>query len=179
MTYKKILKIFHNIRNQKKRNFNRVLSFGDYFVDRWEKAKYLNFGEGSSIYDSSIILGNVKVGLNSWIGPFVILDGSGGKLEIGNNCNISAGVQIYTHNTVDKVIFEDHIKQKNVYIGDNVYIGPNTVISMGVKIGNFVIIGANSFVNKDIQSNSKAYGTPIKIYKLNMGGGESFMTKGG
>ena len=80
-------------------DFRRSLPFADYVVDRWQKAKRLGFGEGSSIYDSSLVLGNVQVGKNTWIGPFTVLDGSGG-LEIGDNCSISAGVQIYTHNTV-------------------------------------------------------------------------------
>ena len=58
--------------------FNRTVSFGDYVVDRWEKAAALGFGQGSSIYDSAIIFGDVKVGTDTWIGPFVILDGEGG-----------------------------------------------------------------------------------------------------
>ena len=95
----KILKIFNKLREKKKKEFNRVLPYGDYFVDRWEKAKYLGFGEGTSVYDNVIVFENVKVGKNTWIGPNVILDGSGG-LEIGNNCSISAGVQIYSHDSV-------------------------------------------------------------------------------
>ena len=45
------------------------------------------------------------------------------------------------------------------------YIGPNVIIQKGVKIGDKVVIGANSFVNKDIPSNSKAYGNPVQIIK--------------
>ncbi len=83
-------KLQHDI-NEK---WQRTLPFGDYIVDRWKKAECLGFGEGSTIYDSSLVFGDVKVGKNTWIGPFTILDGSGG-LEIGSNCSISAGVQIY------------------------------------------------------------------------------------
>jgi acetyltransferase-like isoleucine patch superfamily enzyme len=146
-----------------KKKFKRVLPFGDYFFSRWSKARFCKFGEGSSVYDSSLILGNVVVGKNSWIGPYTILDGSGEFLIIGNNCNISSGVHIYTHDTVDKVIFGKNISYSSVSIGDNVYIGPNTVIRKGVKIGNNVIIGALSYVNKDIPDWHKAYGAPITI----------------
>ena len=79
--------------------FSRTLPFGDYVVDRWEKARLLGFGEGTSIYDSALVLGDVSVGENTWIGPGTILDGTGG-LSIGSFCSISAGVQIYTHDTV-------------------------------------------------------------------------------
>jgi serine acetyltransferase len=34
---------------------------------------------------------------------------------------------------------------------------------MGVSIGDKAIIGANSFVNRDVPSNSKAFGSPAKI----------------
>src|SRR3954469_179483 len=76
--------------------FERTLPFGDYVVDRWEKARLLGFGEGSSIYDSALVIGAVEVGAHSWIGPGTVLDGSGG-LRIGAYCSISAGVQIYSH----------------------------------------------------------------------------------
>jgi acetyltransferase-like isoleucine patch superfamily enzyme len=72
-------------------------------------------------------------------------------------------VQIYTHDTVDRVIYSNDISKENVTIGNHCYIGPNVVISKGVVIGDYVVIGANSFVNKDIPNNSKAFGTPAKI----------------
>ena len=33
------------------------------------KTKELNFGINTSIYNSSSVFGNVKVGENTWIGP--------------------------------------------------------------------------------------------------------------
>jgi acetyltransferase-like isoleucine patch superfamily enzyme len=163
---KKLIENIFTKRDEIKKEFKRVLPIGDYVSDRWEKAKYLGFGENSSIYDSSLIFGDVKVGKNCWIGPFTVLDGSGGELIIGNGCNISAGVQIYTHDTVDRVIYGKDIAKANVIIGNYCYIGPNVVISKGVTIGDHVVIGANSFVNCDIPANSKAFGTPVKIYKV-------------
>ncbi len=56
------------------------------------------------MYDNVLVLGDVRVGRNTWIGPGCILDGSGGGLRIGDWCSISAGVQIYTHNTVNRSI---------------------------------------------------------------------------
>lgn len=143
-------------------HFNRVLPFGDYISDRWEKAHYLGFGEQTTIYDSSLVLGDVKVGKNCWIGPYTILDGSGG-LCIGDCCDISAGVHIYTHDTVNRVIAEKEIEKASVTIGNHCYIGPHTVISKGVTIGDYVVIGAHSFVDKDIPSFSKGHGTPFRI----------------
>lgn len=153
---------------QTQKQWNRSLPFGDYIVDRWTKAKSLGFGEGSSIYDSSLVLGNVKVGQNTWIGPFTVLDGSGG-LEIGDNCSISAGVQIYSHDTVMWATSAgvEQIEYGSVKIGNDCYLGPNVVISKGITIGNQCVIGANSFVNRNIPSGLRAWGNPAKIIKSN------------
>jgi acetyltransferase-like isoleucine patch superfamily enzyme len=142
-------------------NWKRSLPFGDYIVDRWEKARKLGFGEGASIYDSALLLGDVVVGRNTWIGPFTVLDGSGG-LYIGEYCSISAGVQIYSHDTVKWAVSGGLASPERapVRIGDRCYIGPNVVISKGVSIGDGSVIGANSFVNKDIPRGMFAWGVP-------------------
>ena len=145
-------------------HWNRSLPFGDYIVDRWQKAQDSGFGEGSSIYDSALVLGDVKVGENTWIGPFTVLDGSGG-LEIGEHCSISAGVQIYTHDTVQWAISggKHSPEYAPVTIGNRCYVGPNTVIAKGVTIGEGSIIGANSLVLNDVSANSMAFGTPCHV----------------
>lgn len=141
--------------------YSRTLPFGDYVVDRWEKARALGFGEGTSIYDTAHIFGDVTVGKDVWIGPFVILDGSGG-LTIGDNCSISAGCQLYTHDTVGwaasggKAPYE----YAPTKIGRNCYIGPNSVIAKGVTIGDGAIVGANSLVLKDVAPGAKVAGNP-------------------
>ena len=48
-------------------------------------------------------------------------------------------------------------------IGSGVYIGPNSVIAMGVTIGDCAVIGAMSFVKKDIPSRKKAWGCPAIV----------------
>jgi acetyltransferase-like isoleucine patch superfamily enzyme len=164
MDFNKLLRAFlKELRRDTKEKFDRVLPFGEYISDRWEKAKFLKFGKNSSIYDSSLVYGNVQVGDNVWIGPFTILDGSGGLLTIGDNCQISAGVQIYTHDTVERVIQDGDITRAPVKIGNRCYIGPNSIIAKGVTIGDNVVIGANSFVNKAIAPNSKGFGTPFQV----------------
>jgi acetyltransferase-like isoleucine patch superfamily enzyme len=146
-----------------RQQWNRTLPFGDYIVDRWAKAQTLGFGVGSSIYDSSLVLGDVRVGCNTWIGPFTVLDGSGG-LVIGDYCSISAGVQIYTHDSVEWAISggTTAIDRAPVRIGARCYLGPNVVVAKGVSIGDGCVIGANSLVLDDIPSGMRAFGTPCR-----------------
>lgn len=159
-----VINLFKKLRSDKKQQFNRVLPFGDYFSDRWEKAQYLGFGEGSSIYDSAIVIGNVTVGKYCWIGPGVMLDGSGG-LNIGDYCSISMNVQIYSHDSVDWAVSggEKPYQYAPTSIGSRCYIGPNSVISRGVCIGDGAVIGANSFVNTDVSPGSKVAGNPARV----------------
>lgn len=144
--------------------YQRGLPFGDYVVDRWERARSLGFGEGTSIYDSAVVLGDVKVGKNTWIGPFTVLDGSGG-IAIGSNCSISSGVQIYSHDSINWALSGGtaNYDYAPTSVGSQCYIGPHTVIARGVKIGDGCVIGAHSLVLEDIPAGSKAYGAPCRV----------------
>ena len=161
--FNKIIKLFSFRRNELKQHHNRVLPLNETLTDRWEKAQFLGFGEKTSVYDNSYVYGDVRVGQNSWIGPFTILDGSGG-LTIGNNCSISSGVQIYSHDSVKWAVSGglEKYEYASTSIGDNCYIGPNTIITKGVTIGAGTIIGANSFVNQSFGPGSKIAGNPAK-----------------
>ncbi len=145
--------------------WNRLIPLNEMVVDRWNKAKKLGFGEGTSIYDNSFVYGNVKIGKNTWIGPFTILDGSGGELVIGDNCSISAGVQIYTHDSVKWALSggKDEYKKSSTHIGNNCYIGPSSIIQAGITIGSQSVIGALSLVNNDLPDFTIAWGQPAKI----------------
>ena len=147
-----------------KEKFNRHVSIQDLFSNRWETAKFYGFGKGSSCYNNVLIIGDVSVGIETWIGPNVILDGSG-TLKIGDFVSISAGVQIYTHDTVSwsNTMGKSKIDIDSTKIGDGVFIGPNSIISKGVNIGDKSVIGAMSFVNQDIPPYGKFYGN--KKYK--------------
>lgn len=145
--------------------WNRSLPFGDYVGDRWERAREMGFGEGTSVYDSVLVLGDVKVGARTWIGPFVVLDGSGGGLTIGDHCSISAGVQIYTHDTVRSAVTggKEPYQHAPTRIGNNCYLGPQAVVAKGVTIGDGAIVGANSLVLHDVPAGMKAFGTPCRV----------------
>ena len=144
--------------------FDRSLPFADAQFDRWDRAKSLGFGEKTSIYDSSALFGTVTVGSNTWIGPFTVLDGSGGGLTIGDYCSISAGVHIYTHDTVLWAVSGgvQNARKGAVVIGSNTYIGAQSVIVAGVSIGSRCVIAANSLVNRDVPDGSIVGGTPAR-----------------
>lgn len=165
------LKLFDEIQNlhQKlnsgfKEQFNRSLPLNETLIDRWQRAKELGFGAETSIYDSALVIGNVKVGKKCWIGPFTVIDGSG-DLTIGDSVTISVGVHIYTHDNVKQTLSGGKlpIERSAVVIGNCSYVGPQTIIAKGISIGNYCVIAANSFINKSIPDNSIVAGNPGKV----------------
>lgn len=161
--FDKLRKLYTERRERLMAEHRRGVSFGDVFTDRWERARFHGFGEGSSCYDNVLILGDVTVGKHTWIGPNVVLDGSGG-LTIGDYCSISSGVHIYTHNTVrwSVSLGKEPPERKPTAIGSGVYIGPQAVIQMGVTVGDRAVIGALSLVNRDVPAGSRVWGIPAR-----------------
>ncbi len=143
--------------------YRRHVSTGDLLTDRWETARSLGFGEGSSCYDNVLVLGDVTVGKHCWIGPNVVLDGSGG-LVIGDHVDVCAGSQIYTHSTVRRAVSggKEPVSHAPTRLGSNIYIGPLAVIAMGVTIGDGAIVGTMSLVDRDVPAGAKVWGIPAR-----------------
>ena len=149
---------------EKRKDWSRDVPFEELLFDRWERARTLGFGEEASIYQSSYVFGDVTVGDHTWIGPFTLLDGSGG-LAIGAYCSISAGVHIYSHNTVKWAVSggKAPYERRPVQIGNCCFIGPHSVIRDGVTLGDHVVVGAQSFVNKDVPTRCIVAGSPARM----------------
>lgn len=162
--YDDLIKLNNSLNDFTHQRFNRINPFIENIMDWKSKSiRYFN-DETITIYDSATIIGNVSIGSHSWIGPFTMLDGSGG-LSIGKYCSISSGVMIFSHDTVKWSLSGGAAPYEytDSVIGDNCFIGTQTVILRGVKIGNTCLVGANSLVNKDLPDYSIAVGIPAKI----------------
>lgn len=163
-TLKEIRQLYKVLSERMKQKWNRDLPFEELLFDRWERAKQLSFGEGTSVYHNSYIYGNVKVGKHTWIGPFTLLDGSG-NLEIGDYCSISSGVQIYTHDTIKWAVSggKAEYERAPVKIGNYCHIGSQTVITKGVTIGNHSVIAACTLIHRDVEAYSIVGGVPGRM----------------
>lgn len=152
-------------REEMRKKYDRVLPSGEYIFNRFDKNEYLGFGEGSSVYDTSVIMGDVEVGDHVWIGPYTLLDGSAGKLKIGNFVSIDSGVMIYTHDSTKYYVSggKDPFVSSAVSIGSYVVVGTMSMISCGVTVGDHSVIAAHSFVNADVPAYRIVAGNPAKI----------------
>jgi len=141
-----------------------------YYKRRYDffKKKY-NINSDFGFYGTDIrIYGDgtdIKLGNNSYIGSMSTIQLTKGvKVVIGDNCQISHNVRMYTSSAdpnqdfrVQKVLPP---KLGNIIIGDGVWIGANVFINPGINIGDNSVVGANSVVTKNIESNCIYGGVP-------------------
>jgi len=83
----------------------------------------------------------------------------------GNNCNISQGVTIGVSGR--------GANRGVPVIGNNVYIGAHAVIVGKIKVGDNVLIAANSLVTKNVPDNAVVIGVPAEIVSYN--GSEGYL----
>lgn len=102
---------------------------------------------------------NFKLGINTDIGEFTYINAKYGVI-IEKNVQIGSHCSIYSESTIDN-------KRGEVVIRENASIGTHSTIMPNVEIGKNALIGAYSFVNKNIPDNALAFGIPVKIKKKN------------
>jgi Carbonic anhydrases/acetyltransferases, isoleucine patch superfamily len=112
------------------------------------------------------LVGSPQIGDDVWIGAFTVIDGSGG-LTIGDGCDISAGVHIYTHSTVARCVTNKgrEIERRETSLGRNVYVGANAVILMGANIGDQSVVAAGAVVTEGTvaAAHSLLVGVPARV----------------
>lgn len=135
-------------------------------------------GDNVAIYPGVYLLNPQKlsVGTNVSIHPMCYLEALGG-LKIADNVSVAHGVTIMstTHNFSDSTVLikDQGGSSREVDISENVWIGAKATILYGVTIDRDCIIGANSVVTKNCESNSVYVGSPAKkikqLYESNSG----------
>ncbi|MDO8530236.1 MAG: acyltransferase [bacterium] len=100
---------------------------------------------------------NLKLGYKTDIGVFTYINAKNGvviedEVQIGSHCSI------YSISTIDN-------KKGKVLLKKNCKIGSHSVVMPGVTVGENAVVGAFSFVNKDIPDNVVAFGIPAKVIK--------------
>lgn len=120
------------------------------FLWHFFRYKRLGFKLRFAIYP-----GSIGPGLRIYhTGDFVHV---GSKVKIGKNCTMLPGVVFGNKNL--------GTDDSYVTVGDNCYFGLGAKILGSVRIGNNVIVGANSVVTKDVPDNSVVGGVPARIIK--------------
>lgn len=128
-----------------------------------------NIDKTAFISDTSVILGEIKIGKNSSVWSNAVLRGDIERIEIGNFSNIQDGVVLHTSLGLPVII------GNNVTVGhgailhgceiaDNCLIGMGAIILDGTYIASEVIIAAGALVPEDKKINQSGVymGIPTK-----------------
>ncbi len=95
------------------------------------------------------------LGEKSDIGAFTYINAKHG-VEIGAEAQIGSHCSIYSESTIDG-------KAGKVVIEEGACIGSHSVVMPGITIGAGSIVGAFSFVNRDVPPGVIALGVPVKV----------------
>jgi len=127
--------------------------------DRFEKWKLPEIIDGKPTRYNWVVQGvaGLKLGYKTDIGAFSYINAQC-EVEIEDYVQIGSHCSIYSVSTIDG-------KKGKVTLKKNSRIGSHSTIMPGVTIGENAIVGAHSFVNKDIPDNVVAFGSPVKIIK--------------
>ena len=134
------------------------------------KVRSNNFGK-SAYVANHVALRKSTIGAYSHVGPYCSFN----CVTMGNYCSVATGVNIggeehalFDYSTSDLLSKKNDAETKT-FIGNDVWIGAQCYIRMGVIIGDGAVIGANSFVNKDVPPYAIVAGSPAKIirYRFN------------
>jgi acetyltransferase-like isoleucine patch superfamily enzyme len=126
---------------------------------RFKKWKYPAIKEGKLTKYNWLVQHKegLKLGRFTDIGAFTYINAKYGVV-IGDNAQVGSHCSIYSISTIDN-------KKGRVAIGENSCLGSHSVVMPGVTIGRNCLIGAFSFVNKDIPDNCTALGIPVRVLR--------------
>ena len=129
-------------------------------------------GKDTYVSETAIVIGDVQIGNNCYIGHGAILRGDYGRIEIGDKSAIEEGVIIHVPPdslcTIGEGVTIGHgaiIHSKS--IGDHTVIGMGAVASIMAEIGEKSIVAEGCIVKngQKIPSNVVVGGNPAKVLR--------------
>lgn len=128
-------------------------------TDRFENWEYPEIIDGKPTKYHWIVQGlpGLTLGYKTDIGAFTYINAHE-KVVIEDFVQLGSHCSIYSVSTIDG-------KKGKILLKKNCRVGSHSTVMPGITIGENSIIGAHSFVNKDIPDNVIAFGIPVRIIK--------------
>ncbi|AQS38845.1 acetyltransferase (isoleucine patch superfamily) [Shewanella psychrophila] len=137
-----------------------------------------NIGEGTSIWQYSVILPKAVIGKGCNICAHTLIEND---VTIGDNVTVKSGVYIWDGITIEDNVFigpcvaftNDKTPRSKQYpemflktvIKNGASLGANSTILPGIVLGQNCMVGAGAVVTKDVPDYAVVVGNPAKILK--------------
>lgn len=166
---------------------NSLVIMGDVYQTRIDisgTGNTVRIGKGCSLAHSRLVIrGNnmfVSIGAGTTVGSmFLGCMGDGNSLTIGEGCMFSEDIDVW--NSDSHPLFNASGELINpsqpVRIGNHVWVGKRAKILKGVTIGDNAVIGMDSMVTKDVESNTLCAGNPLRVIKRDINWDRSFISQ--
>lgn len=138
-----------------------------------------NIGEGTRVWQFSVILKNAVIGSNCNICAHTLIEND---VRIGNDVTIKSGVYIWDGITVEDKVFigpcvaftNDKLPRSKQYpesfmrttLKTGASIGANATILPGITLGEHCMVGAGAVVTKDVPPYTVVVGNPAKVIRV-------------
>lgn len=132
-----------------------------------QKAPFFS-GEETFIMQGSFVSSDSTVGAYSYIGFNCSITKAvvGRYVSIANDVEVGPGEHETTFISTSSLFYENPYEQLTKLpcsIEHDVWIGAGSIIRRGVKIGLGAVVGANSFVNRDVPPFAIVAGSPARL----------------
>jgi UDP-2-acetamido-3-amino-2,3-dideoxy-glucuronate N-acetyltransferase len=149
------------------------------FIHPLSDVKTSCIGEGTKIWQFSVVFANAKIGKNCNICAHTLIEND---VVIGNNVTVKSGVFLWDGITLDDNVFvgpnatftNDKVPRSKCFptdflktiVKEGASIGANATILPGIVIGKFAMIGAGTVVTKDVPDYAVVLGNPGKVIRF-------------
>ena len=117
---------------------------------------------GTKTPQSSLTMGKRTIIMQaSYINPTM-------PITIGDDSGIGGHCLLFTHGSWNSILEGYSVKFAPIHIGKKVWLPWRVFVMPGVSIGDGVVVGADSMINKDIPAHCLVAGSPAKIIKENI-----------
>ncbi|MFU0967500.1 acyltransferase [Kluyvera ascorbata] len=145
------------------------------FIHKLSDVQSSNIGQGTRIWQFSVILSGAKIGVDCNICAHTLVEND---VVIGNCVTIKSGVYIWDGVTIEDDVFigpcvaftndkkprskQYHDEYPRTIIKKGASIGANATILPGITIGEGAMIGAGAVVTRDVLPNTTVVGNPAR-----------------
>lgn len=147
----------------------------DVFIHALSDVKSSSLGEGTKVWQFSVIFERAKIGKNCNICAHTLIEND---VVIGDDCTIKSGVFLWDGVRLGNKVFvgpnatftndkyprsKEPFEQLMIIVEDGATIGANATLCPGIRIGKNAMVGAGAVVTRDVPDNMTVAGNPAVI----------------